>query len=162
MAAEFGLVNGLIKTVLAPRKSEWFASGTSVADPPVTPGNDTVLKSGLPDCPYRFLESAKLPFTPGIWLTATSSSLSGVSGSSGVGRLLDCSPSFWVEELGKVCYGNEQDVILDDGLGPRSIVVSESGGRCLGASTTRSSGGIVYVGDGIVAPSEQPRHATPI
>ena len=96
-------------------------------------------------------------------------------------RLLHCSPSFWVEELGKeqamaaavnlqfhvvestntvpVCYGNEQDVILGDGLGPRSIVVSESGARCLGSSTTRSSGGIVYVGDGVVAPSEQSKHS---
>ena len=49
--------------------------------------------------------------------------------------------------------------ILDDGLGPRSIVVSESGGRCLGTSTTRSSGGIVYVGDGVVSPSEQSKHS---
>ena len=53
-----------------------------------------------------------------------------------------------------VCYGNEQDVILDDGL-----VVSESGGRCLGSSTTRSSGGIVYVGDGVVTPSEQSKRS---
>ena len=58
-----------------------------------------------------------------------------------------------------VCYGNEQDVILDDGLGPRSIIVSESGGRCLGSSTTCSSGGIIYVGDGVVAPSEQSKHS---
>ena len=38
-----------------------------------------------------------------------------------------------------VCYGNAQDVIFNDGLGPRTIVVSES---------------IVYVGDGVMAPSE--------
>ena len=36
-----------------------------MADPPVTPGNDRVLKSGLPGCPYRFLESGELPFTDG-------------------------------------------------------------------------------------------------
>ena len=28
-----------------------------------------------------------------------------------------------------VCYGNEQDVIFHDGLGPWSIVVSESRGK---------------------------------
>ena len=28
-----------------------------------------------------------------------------------------------------VCYGNEQDVIFDDGLGHLTIVVSESGGK---------------------------------
>ena len=32
-------------------------------------------------------------------------------------------------------------------------------GRRLGSSTTRSSGGIVYVGDGVVAPSEQSKHS---
>ena len=50
------LMDSVIQTVLAPRKSECLAVGTSVADPPVTPGNDGVLKSGLPGCPYRFLQ----------------------------------------------------------------------------------------------------------
>ena len=58
-------MDSVIQTVLAPRKSEWLTAGTSVADPPVTPGNDRVLKSGLPGCPYRFLESGELPFTDG-------------------------------------------------------------------------------------------------
>ena len=116
-----------------------------------------------------------------IWLTATSSSLSGVSGSSGVGPTTGLFTIVLGGRAGQrtgddsgrqsttgrrchvvkstnivtVCYGNEQDVIFDDGLGPRSIVVSESGGRHLGAGTTSSSGGIVYVDDGVVAPSEQ-------
>ena len=53
-----------------------------MADPPVTAEKDTVLESGLPGCPYRFLESGELPFTDG---NPASSSLSGVNGSSGVG-----------------------------------------------------------------------------
>ena len=45
------LMDSVIQTVLAPRKSDWFAAGTSGADPPVAPRNDSVLKSGLPGCP---------------------------------------------------------------------------------------------------------------
>ena len=125
--------------------------------------------------------SAVFRWKPGIWLTATSSSLSGASGGSGVGQTTGL---FTIVLGGRaaqrtgdggghqsttgcrchvvestniitVCYGNEQDVIFDDGIGPRSIVVFESRGRCLGGGTTRSSGGIIYVGDGVVAPSEQ-------
>ena len=59
------LMDSVILTVLAPRKYECLAVGTSVTDPPVTPGKDRVLKSGLPGCPYRFLESGELPFTDG-------------------------------------------------------------------------------------------------
>ena len=44
------LMDSVIQTVLAPRKSDWFAAGTSVADPPPAPGNDRALKSGLPGC----------------------------------------------------------------------------------------------------------------
>ena len=58
-----------------------------MADPPVTPGNDRVLQSGLPGCPYCFLESGELPFADGnpAYGLQLQSSLSGVSGSSGVG-----------------------------------------------------------------------------
>ena len=113
--------------------------------------------------------------------TATSSSLSGVCGSSGVGptaglftivmggtagqRTTDGGGHqfttgrrcYVVESTNTVpvCYGNKPDAIFDDGLGPRTIVVSENGGRCLGAGAARSSGSIVYVGDGVVAPSEE-------
>ena len=58
-------MDSIIQTALAPRKSECLAVGTSVTDPPVTPGKDRVLKLGLPGCPYRFLESGELPFTDG-------------------------------------------------------------------------------------------------
>ena len=94
----------VIQTVLALRKSEWLAAGTSVADPPVTTGNDRVLKSGLPGCPYRFLESGELPFTDGnlaYGLQLHHPRFLELVGASESARLLDCSPSFWVEELGK-------------------------------------------------------------
>ena len=94
----------VIQTVLAPRKSEWLEVGTSVADPPVMPGNDGVLKSGLPGCPYRFLESGELPFTdgnPAYGLQLHHPRFLELVGAPESARLLDCSPSFWVEELGK-------------------------------------------------------------
>ena len=92
---------------------------------------------------------------PGIWPTATSPSLSGVVWSSGVGPTAGLPPFVLGGTLRKgtgdgsgyqlttgrrrhvvepantipVCYGNEQDLIFNDGLGPRTIVVSESGGK---------------------------------
>ena len=149
-SSAFLMDSAVIRTVLAPRKSERLAAGTSVADPPVMAGEDSLLETGLPGCPYRLLESGQLPFTDEnpAWLTATSSSLSGVSGSSGVIIILNRTLGqrtgnggghqfttgrgcYIVESTNTVpvCYGNEQDVIFDDGLGPRTIVVSESGGR---------------------------------
>ena len=75
-----------------------------MADPPVTPGNDRVLKLGLPGCPYRFLESGELPFTdgnPAYGLQLHHPRFLELVGAPELARLLDCSPSFWVEELGK-------------------------------------------------------------
>ena len=59
------MMDSVIQTVLAPRKSERLPAETSVADPPVTAEKARVVKSGLPGCPYRFLESGELPFTDG-------------------------------------------------------------------------------------------------
>ena len=95
------LMDSVIQTVLAPRKSECLAVGTSVADPPVTPGKEGVLKSGLL---YRFLESSELPFTDGnlaFGLQLHHPRFLELVGAPESARLLDCSPSFWVEELGK-------------------------------------------------------------
>ena len=58
-------MDSVIQTVLAPRKSERFPAETSVADPPGTAEKARMVKSGLPGCPYRFLESGGLPFTYG-------------------------------------------------------------------------------------------------
>ena len=81
------MMDPVIQTVLAPRKSERLPSETSVT---VTAEKPRVITSGLPGCPYRFLEFGELPFTdgnPGIWFATPSSSLPGVSQSSGVGPI---------------------------------------------------------------------------
>ena len=98
------LMDSVIQTVLAPRKSECLAVGTSVADPLVVTGKDRVLESRLPGCPYRFLESGELPFTDGnptYGLQLHHPRFLELVGAPESARLLDCSPSFWVEELGK-------------------------------------------------------------
>ena len=59
------MMDSVIQTVLAPRKSERIPAETSVADLPVMGAKARVVKSGLPGCPYRFLESGELPFTDG-------------------------------------------------------------------------------------------------
>ena len=50
--------------------------------------------------------------------------------------------------------GITQNVVLDDGLGHWTVVVSGSRSRRLVAGATSSSGGIIYVGHGPVAPSD--------
>ena len=111
-----------------------------------------------------------------VWITASSSSVSGVRRSTGVGP----APRLFADVLGGsagqgTSNGNghkptagcgrhvvkssdtvavTQNVVLDDGLGHWTVVVSESRGRRLSASAVSSSGGIVYVGHGPVAPSD--------
>ena len=63
-----------------------------------------MLKSGLPGCPYRFLESGELPFTdgnPAYCLQLHHPRFLELVGAPESAQLLDCSSSFWVEELGK-------------------------------------------------------------
>ena len=59
------MMDSVIQTVLAPRKSERLSAETSAADPHVTAEKARVVKSGLPGCLYRLLESGELPFTDG-------------------------------------------------------------------------------------------------
>ena len=109
-------------------------------------GDGRLLETGLPAV-YRWESSA--------WITASSSSVSAVRRSSGVSP----APRLFTDVLGgsagqgtsdgsghqptagcgrhvvkssdtvTVRYGIEQNVVLDDGLGPRTVVVSESRGR---------------------------------
>ena len=98
------LMDTVIRTVLAPRKSEWLAAGTSVADPPVATVKDRLLEPGLPGCAYHLLESGELPFAdgnPAYGLQLHHPRFLELVGAPELVRLLDCSPSFWVEELGK-------------------------------------------------------------
>ena len=144
--------SAVIRTVLAPRKSERLATGISVADPPCCGGRRQVVRNGTAGLSVPILGVRRTPvyrWKPGIWLTATSSSLSGVSGGSGVsptavlftivlggtlgqrtgdgsGHQFTTGRGCYVVESTNtvpVCNGNEQDVIFDYGLGPRTIVV---------------------------------------
>ena len=143
--------------MLVPRKSEWLAAGISVADPCRGGRRQGVINetAGLSVPILGVRRTPVYRWKPGIWLTATSSSLSGVGGSSGVGPTAGLFTIVLGGTLGQrtsdggghqfttghggyvvestntvpVFYGNEQHVIFDDGLGPRTIVVSESGGR---------------------------------
>ena len=98
------MMDSVIQTVLAPRKSERLPAETSVADPTVTAEKARVVKSGLPGCPYRFLESRELPFTdgkPAYGLQLHHPRFLELVGAPESARLLDSIPSLWVEELGK-------------------------------------------------------------
>ena len=81
------------------------ASGGDLSGcPPVTAEKARVVKSGLPGCPYKFLESGELPFTdgnPAYGLQLHHPRFLELVGAPESARLLDCAPSFWVEELGK-------------------------------------------------------------
>ena len=98
------MMDSVIQTVLAPWKSERLPAETSVTDPPVTAEKARVVTSGLPGCPYRFLESGELLFTdgnPAYGLQLHHPRFLELVGAPESARLLDCAPSFWVEELGK-------------------------------------------------------------
>ena len=97
------MMDPVIQTVLAPRKSERLLAETSVTDSPVTAEKPRVITSGLPGCPYRFLEFGELPFTdgnPAYGLQLHHPRFLELVGAPESARLLDCAPSFWVEELG--------------------------------------------------------------
>ena len=125
----FLLYSTISQTVLAPGSSSLPAEGPSTSAPPLVSGGggSRLLETGLPGCPYRFSESGDLPFTNGnpaygLQLHHT--------------RFLELvgapeSRCYVVKSADSVtvCYGDEQDVILHDGLRPRTVVVPESRGR---------------------------------
>ena len=69
-----------------------------MTDPPVTAENPRVITSGLPGCPYIFLEFGELPFTdgnPAYGLQLHHPRFLELVGAPESARLLDCAPSFW-------------------------------------------------------------------
>ena len=85
----------VIQTVFAPRESERRLAETSVTDSPVTGIKPRVMTSGLPGCPYRFLEFGELPFTdgnPAYGLQLHHSRFLELVGAPESARLLDCTP----------------------------------------------------------------------
>ena len=94
----------VLQTVLASGTSALPAEGTSTAAPPMDSGEGRLLEIGLPGCPYRFSESGGLPFTdgnPAYGLQLHHPRFLELVGAPESARLLDCSPTFRVDQLGK-------------------------------------------------------------
>ena len=93
----------VFQTVLASGTSSLPAAGTSAAAPPIDLGAGRLLETGLPGCPYRFSESGGLPFSDGnpvYGLQLHHPRFLEFVGARESARLLDCSPTFWVDQLG--------------------------------------------------------------
>ena len=94
----------VFQTVLALGTSSLPAAGTSAAALPIDLGDGRLLETGLPGCPYRISESGGLPFSdgnPAYGLQLHHPWLLEFVGAPESARLLDCSPTFWVDQLGK-------------------------------------------------------------
>ena len=92
------------QTVLALGSSALPAEGPSTAAPPLALGEGTLLETGLPGCPYRLSGSGDIPFTdgnPAYGLQLHHPRFLELVGAPESARLLDCSPTFWVDQLGK-------------------------------------------------------------
>ena len=90
------LEQSLLQTVLAsgPLLIRRGGGGTSAIAPPMDLEDGQLLETGLPGCPYRFSEYGGQPFSDG-------NPAFGLQLHHGTVRLLDCSPTFWVDQLGK-------------------------------------------------------------
>ena len=146
-------------------------------------GDGRLLETGLPGVSVTIIGvrgTAVFGWESSVWLTASSSTVPGVRRSTGVGW----APRLFTDVLGgsagqgtsdgscrqptagcghhvvqssdtvTVRRGVAQDFVPNDGFGHRTVVVSESRGRRLVAGAAGSSGGIVHVGHGSVAPSD--------
>ena len=173
----------LLQTVLASGTSSQPEEGTSAVAPPMDLGDGRLLETGLPGLSVPILGGQRTTvfgWESSVWLTASYSMVSGVRRSTGVGP----APRLFADVLGgwagpgtcdgsghqptagcghhvvkssdtvTVRHGVTQDVIPDDGLRHRTVVVSRSRGRRLVTGAAGSSGGIVHVGHGPVAPSD--------
>ena len=94
----------IIQTVLAPPKRDMPPAGTTWAVPPGVAEKARTTDSGIPGCPYRFLESDELPFidgNPAYGLQLHHPRFLELVGAPESARLLDRAPLYWVEEMGK-------------------------------------------------------------
>ena len=94
----------LLPTMLEDFDDSVLGDPISNADSPIAAGEDRLLETGLPGCPYRFSEFGELLFTdgnPAYGLQLHHPRFLELVGAPESARLLDCSPSFWVEQLGK-------------------------------------------------------------
>ena len=100
------MIDPIIQTVLPPPppKPEMLPVGTTWAVPPVMAEKARMTESGIPGCPYIFLESDELPFmdgNPAYGLQLHHPRFLELVGAPESARPLDCAPSYWVEEMGK-------------------------------------------------------------
>ena len=94
----------VLQIVLTSGTSSLPAAGTSTAATSLDLGAGRLLESGLPGCPYRFSGSGGLPFSDGnlaYGLQLHHPRFLEYVGAPESARLLDCSPTFWVDQLGK-------------------------------------------------------------
>ena len=94
----------IIQTVLAPPKRDMPPAGTPWAVPPGVAEKAKMTVSGIPGCPYRFLESDEFPFIDGkpvSGLQLHNPRFLELVGAPESARLLDRAPLYWVEEMGK-------------------------------------------------------------
>ena len=94
----------LLQTVLASGTSSQPEEGTSAIAPPMDLGDGRLLETGVPGCPYRFSGFGGLPFSdgnPAYGLQLHHTRFLEYVGAPESARLLDCSPTFWVDRLGK-------------------------------------------------------------
>ena len=94
----------VLQTGLTSGTSSLPAAGTSNAAPPLPLGAGWLLESGLPGCPYRFFGSGGLPFSDGnlvYGLQLHHPRFLEFVGAPVSARLLDCSSTFWVDQLAK-------------------------------------------------------------
>ena len=99
----FLLDSTIRQTVLVPGSSALPAEGPSTSAPPLASGEGRLLETGLSGFPYRFSESANLPFTdgnPAYGLQVHHTRFLELVGAPESARLLDCSPTFWVDKFG--------------------------------------------------------------
>ena len=174
-SSAFFMDSAVIRTVLAPGISALPAAGTSTADSPIASGEGRLLETELPGCPYRFSESGELSFTdgnPAYGLQLHHPRFLELVGAPESARILDCSPTFWVDQLGKeqamtaaINLQRDAGVMLSNlqilsqfamAMNRMSFSMMTLG---LGQSLfprveVDDSGGIIYVGHGVVAPSD--------
>ena len=100
------MMDPMIQTVLPPPppKRDMLPTGTTWAVAPTVTEKARMTDSGIPGCPYRFLESDELPFidgNPAYGLQLHHLRFLELVGAPESARLLDRAPLYWVEEMGK-------------------------------------------------------------
>ena len=98
------LEQSLLQTVLASGVSSQPEGGTSAVAPPMDLEDGRLLETGLPGCPYRFSEYGGKPFSdgnPAFGLQLHHPQFLEFVGAPESAQLLDCSPTFWVDQLVK-------------------------------------------------------------